>query len=437
MKKVIAIMLVFIMIFSFAGCSGSQNTEETDNPDTVSPTAATSTADDNLQAEDNTLQPEDGAKLVIWEDNEDRIKFIEYVAEKFKEKYGIDVEIEEVFSGDVFNRLVQDAPAGLGPDLFEGPHDSLGTVIAAGLVQPNDNSAEQIKNEFIESAVNCVTYDGQVYGYPLSVSTYALIYNKALVSTPAQTFQEIIDFAKTYNSPDDNKYAFMWDVDNVYLTHCILAGYGAYVFGDNGSNKDDIGLNTDDAVEGAKFFHSLKDILDVKSADADSQMIDGLFTSGKIPYTISGQWSVTSYTNAGIDVGVAPLPKLPNGNTPLSFLGVQGLYISAYSNYPNAAKLFAEMASSEEMLLKRYEMTHEIPPVKSLMDSDTIKADPVSSVFLQQAQSSTVMPFIPQMSLVWDPYMRALQSIWDLDTDPKTAMDECVEIIKSSIATQQ
>jgi arabinogalactan oligomer/maltooligosaccharide transport system substrate-binding protein len=155
-----------------------------------------------------------------------------------------------------------------------------------------------------------------------------------------------------------------------------------------------------------------------------------------VAYTINGQWSVTSYKKAGIDVGVAPLPKLPNGKNAVSFLGVQALCVSAYSNYPNAAKLFAEMAASEEMLLKRYEMTHEIPPMKSIMDNEKIKSDSVASVFLQQAQYSTVMPFISQMGLVWDPYMRALQSIWDKDTDPKAALDECTDIIKKDIASQ-
>lgn len=438
MKKLSAILLVIIMIVSLIGCDNSkESADETDNAGVVTPGAEEGSQVSSAPAEDVALVPEEGAKLIIWEDGTDRIQFMEEVAAKFKEKYGIEVEIQQVFGGDFYNRMLQDAPSGLGPDVFETAHDTLGTYITAGLIQPNDNSVQNVKESFIETAVDCVTYDGQVYGYPTSISTNALIYNKALVSKPAETFQEIIDFAKTFNNPDDNKYALMWQVNNAYTSNCFLAGYGSYVFGNNGSDKDDIGLNNEGAVEGAKFLQSLKEIMDIKSADADYQMINGLFTSGKLAYTIDGQWAVTSYANAGIDVGVAPLPKLPNGENAVSFLGVQALCISSYSNYPNAAKLFVEMATSEEMLLKRYEITKTIPPLKSIVDSDAIKADPVSAVFLEQAQHSTVMPFIPQMSLVWDPYNRALQSIWDLDTDPKTALDECVDIIKSSIEAQQ
>ncbi len=431
MKRHSAILLAILMMFSFAGCGINQkNSSQSDHSGTVSSNATASTTD-------NTLQPEKDATLVIWEDGDKQIEFMEYVARNFKEKYGVDAKIVNVFTGDLFNRLVQDAPAGSGPDIFEGPHDSLGNLITAGLVQPNDNTGEETKSKFIGSAFDCVTYEGKLYGYPISLSTYALIYNKDIVSKPAETFQEIIDFAKTYNNPKENKYALMWQVNSSYLSHSFLAGYGAYVFGDNGANKDDIGLNTDGAIEGAKFFRSLKDVFNVKSADADSQIIDGLFTSGKVAYTISGLWSVNAYKKAGVNVGVATLPMLPNGKHPLSYLGVQTLCISSYSQYPNAAKLFAAMAASEEMQLKRYELTGGIPVIKSLVDSETIKSDPVNSAFLQQAQYSTVMPFIPQMAIVWDPYKRALQTIWDNDIDPKIAMNECVDSIKKSISAQK
>ena len=42
------------------------------------------------------------------------------------------------------------------------------------------------------------------------------------------------------------------------------------------------------------------------------------FEEGKSPVIYDGPWSVANYQKAGIDVGVAPLPKLANGNTPLN-----------------------------------------------------------------------------------------------------------------------
>lgn len=444
MRKINAILFTAVMVVSLAGCGGKQENTVENNKSYTDVTDNESQEEQGVSLDEETgltpdeeagLKPEADASLVIWEDSAERIEYMEFVGAQFTEKYGIDVKVEPVV--DFSNRLIQDAPANIGPDLVEAPHDNMGNLIAAGLIQPNDNTADIIKTDFIDSAANCVIYNDQVYGYPLSINTYALIYNKELVDTPAKSFQEIIEFAKTFNNPKKNQYALMWQVNSTYYSHCFLAGYGAYVFGNNGSDKDDIGLNSTGAIEGAKFFHSLKDILNVKSADTDTQIIDGLFTSGKVAYTISGQWAVSSYQKAGVDVGVAPLPELPNGENANSFLGVQGLYISSYSKYPNAAKLFAEMASSEEMLLKRYEITHEVPAIKSLIDREEIQTDEITSVFLQQAQNSTPMPSIPQMGVVWDPYMRALQSIWDNDLDPQKAMDECVSIIKNSILAQE
>jgi arabinogalactan oligomer/maltooligosaccharide transport system substrate-binding protein len=48
---------------------------------------------------------------------------------------------------------------------------------------------------------------------------------------------------------------------------------------------------------------------------------------------------------------------------------------------------------------------------------------------MEQAKRAVPMPSIPQMNLVWGSYQSALQSIWDSGTDPKAAMDKCVELI--------
>jgi len=436
MRKFKAMLLIFTLMVSVAGCSKSYSNVP---PQAVTPEVSDEDAiasQDNDGTEEKQLVPEEGAKLLIWEDSEAKVEYIKYVAEKFKETYGIEVEVSLV--PDFSSRMIQDAPSYLGPDLLEAPHDQSGTLLSAGLLQPNDTTVDQIKKNFIKTVYDCLIYDDKVYGYPLTINTYALIYNKDIIGENGpETFQEIIDFAKDFNDPDENQYTIMWPINSPYYSHCILGGYGAYVFGKNGTDPSDIGLNTEAAIEGATYFKSLRSILNIKTADADGQVIDGLFVKGKLAYTINGLWSVMNYEKQGINVGVAPLPKLENNEYPVTFLGVQTLYVSAYTKYPNASKLFAEMATSEEMLKKRFELTREIPARTSLMDSDAVKADSIVAAFMLQAQRSTPMPSIPQMNLVWNPYMSALQSMWDIDTDPKEAMDTCAETIKSFIEMQK
>jgi arabinogalactan oligomer/maltooligosaccharide transport system substrate-binding protein len=424
--KIIALLTVMVFALSAAltGCGGSKITETEEK-------AQVSETETNQE-----LKPEPGAKLLVWESEGPEGEFIQYAAKKFTEKYGVEVVYEPVTHTDARGRLATDGPAGIGADVFAAPHDHTGELVVSGLIQPNDIFADRIRNEFMQGAVDAVSYQGVVYGYPTGIETYALFYNKDYVKEPPKTYEDLIKFAKEFNNPAKNQFAFMWDVGNAYFSHSFIAGYGGYVFGDGGTNKDDIGLNSKEAVEGAKFLVSLKEILPLKTDDTNYQVMDGMFKEGKAAMIINGPWAVSGYQEAGVNFGIAPLPLLPNDKHPASFSGVRTMFVSAYTKYPKAAKLFADFITSEEMLLKRYEITKQIPPMKSLMDADIIKNDPYAAPFLEQAQFAVPMPSIPQMGVVWEPYARAFQVMWNDGVDPQKALDEAVQTIKDAIAIQ-
>ncbi|SEF40180.1 carbohydrate ABC transporter substrate-binding protein, CUT1 family (TC 3.A.1.1.-) [Caloramator fervidus] len=418
MKRFLSFVMTFVLVLSaFVGCSKPTSNQSQDI---------------NQQGE---LKPEEGATIVVWESQGAEGDFIKYAAQEFEKRYGIKVKFEPVESTQTVNKLQQDGPAGVGADIIAAPHDQLGKMVAAGLIQPNHNP-ERFKKDFLESAVQGVTYEGEVYGYPIGIETYALFYNKDIIKQPPKTFEEIIEFAKKYNNPKEKKYALMWNVGDPYYSYSFLSAFGGYVFGNNGTNKDDIGLNNEGAIEGAKYFKSLRNIYDVKQKDANYQFMSGQFENNKAAMIINGPWAVAGYKKAKVNFGVAPLPTM-NGKQPISFSGVRGLYLSSFTKYPNAAKLFLDFVTSDEMLLKRFEMTGQIPPVKSLMDKPEIKDDPIVAGFMAQAQYSTPMPSIPQMSLVWEPLGAAFSAIWDGKMEPKEALDKAVQTIKDAIATQK
>jgi arabinogalactan oligomer/maltooligosaccharide transport system substrate-binding protein len=421
MKKYLWLILILVIFMTFTACA---------------PESQSSTPQPSEVNKDGQLLPEPGAKLLVWESEGPEGEFIQYAAKKFTEKYGVEVVYEPVTHTDAPGKLATDGPAGIGADVFAAPHDKTGELVASGLIQENDLFADRIRNEFMQGAVDAVSFQGVVYGYPTGIETYALFYNKEYVKEPPKTYQDIVEFAKEFNDLASNRFGFMWDVGNAYYSHSFVAGYGGYVFGKGGTDKDDIGLNSKEAVEGAKFLVSLKEILPLKSDDTNYQVMDGMFKEGKAAMIINGPWAVRGYQEAGVDFGIAPLPLLPNGEHPASFSGVRTMFVSAYTKYPNAAKLFADFITSEEMLLKRYEITKQIPPMKSLMNADIIKSDLYAAPFLEQAQFAVPMPSIPQMGVVWEPYARAFQVMWNDGVDPQKALDEAVQTIKDAIAIQ-
>jgi len=145
---------------------------------------------------------------------------------------------------------------------------------------------------------------------------------------------------------------------------------------------------------------------------------------------------VASAKDAGINLGIAPLPDMSNGKHQVSFSGTRLLLINSYTKYPNAARLFAEFATSQEMLLDRYGQTNALPPRKALMDDPAIKNDPLAAPFLQQADFAVPMPSIVQMEYVWGPYGDAFASIWDTDVTPEEALKNAAQVVREAIAAE-
>lgn len=146
---------------------------------------------------------------------------------------------------------------------------------------------------------------------------------------------------------------------------------------------------------------------------------------------------MTDVKSAGIDFGVAPLPLLPNGEHPQSMSGIRALYVSSYTEYPVAAKLFARYATSRKNLVKRYEMTTQLPPRQDMMEEPIIKGNANALAFLEQTKHSAPMPSIPEMGNVWVPAGAALAAIWNDNQQPGDVLKKAVEQIKTAIQTKK
>lgn len=432
-SSVLAIMLTVVMVLSIAGCgktaTGNEDTSKVTTPEA---TAAT-TSEQTKPEEPAAIKPEEGAKLKIWESEGPEGDWLEKVTKEFTEKYGVEVAFEPVGHTDAPGKLKTDGPAKLGADVFSAPHDKVGEMVASGLIYPND---VLIPGDYLDAAVQGTSYEGKWYGYPTAIETYGLFYNKDLVKDPPKTFDELIAFSKTFTDVKQSKYGFMMEVGNFYFTYSFIGGYDGYVFGKNGTDKNDIGLNNAGSVEGLKFHQKLKEILPLNTADINYDIKKALFNEGKLAFNLDGPWAVKGHKDAGVNFGVIPLPLLPNGKHPTSFSGIRAFYVNSYTDYPIAAKLLAQFLTSKEMLADRFKSIGQIPPRKDLMEDPAIKGDPYSAAFLEQAQYAQAMPNIPEMGSVWGPMATALDENWNKGGDPKVLLDNAVKVIKDGLAVQ-
>lgn len=432
-KKLLILSIVFILALgSLAACGGKKAEEQTNTPPADSSNSGGTNTDTTATTE---LKPEDGAKLLVWESGGKDLETAKQIAEAFTKKYNVPVDVQEVGATDQVGKLTTDGPAGLGADVVTFPHDQLGGAVSAGLLLPNDVYADQVTKDFLPAAVTGVSFDGQIFGYPRAIETYALFYNKDLVKTPPATYDELVATAKSLTDVKKKKFGFMWDVSNFYFTYSFISGMGGYVFGQNGTDPADIGLNSDGAVQALDFIKSFKkDLLPLNTADITGDIKTSLFNEGKLAMNIDGPWAVAGFRDAKVNFGVAPLPTLPNGNHPASFSGIRALYVNAYTKYPDAAKLYAEFATNKDNLILFFKNTGQLPARNDLVNDPSITSDPISAAFLAQAQYAQPMPSIPAMGSVWGPGAAAITTIWNDNTDSKKALDAAVSQIKEAIS---
>lgn len=417
-RKLLAVIMTMVFVVTmFAACGKKDNDEGTQ------PTQPASQGNtDNTPAPTQPVSTEP-VTLTVWESTAGPDEFIKQAGAAFTEKYSnITINYVNVELGDAASQIALDGPAGVGPDLFAAPHDKLGELVTGGHVLPTADSAT-IKEEVLSACATALTYtDGNMYGYPVSAETYALFYNKTLISEDQvpKTWDDLVTFCKDFNSKNSGKYGFLMDVGNGYYTIIFTTSDNNRLFGPNGTDTANTNINSEASIKGMTFFQSLrKDILDVPAADMTTSICDTAFGSGNAAMYITGLWNVANFTSAGLDFGVAPLPSLPDNTTPAaSFSGTRAMFVSAYSDYPTEAALFAQFLLTPEMQKLRFDITGALPSTSITVDSPYIPG------FLEQLDYAFPMPSIPQMGAYWDAMNAASANIWD-GKDVKTELDAC------------
>ena len=257
-----------------------------------------------------------------------------------------------------------------------------------------------------------------------------MYYNKDLVKEVPTTMEEVIEFSKTFTDKSKNKYGIMFETGNLYFAYPFLASNGGYIFGNGGADVNDIGLNNEGAVKSMEVYASLKEILPVKSGDITPDIKRGLFTAGDLAMDINGPWELGGYKEAlGDKLGVAPIPTI-GGQPAVSFSGIKAWYVSSFTKYPQAARLFADFATSKEAQLKLSALVGSVPTNNEAQQDDQIKNDEYVSAFTEQFKSSQPMPSVPEMANVWSPVGAALAEIWDNNKDVKETLDKAVSQVK-------
>ena len=350
--------------------------------------------------------------LTIWTGaNRDKAQ-LEAAAAAFTEDLGIDVVVE-VVDPDLPQKFQQAAATGDGPDIVMWAHDRFGEWASGGLIQPV-SPPQAWTDGILDSALDAVTFDGETWGYPIAVEAVTLVYNKDLVETPPASFEALADAGEP---------AILWDYNNTYFTMPLLMAGGGYAFEkvDGSYDGSQTGVNNDGAVAGATVLRSLFDA-GVMPQGVDYGVMDGAMASGEVAMVLNGPWSWAGYADAGVNVGVAPIPTV-GGNAAPPFLGVQAMGINAASpNADLAAELIENYVATDDGLA----VWNANGALGALADTSAAAAqdDELVSGMLEVAADAVPMPSNPEMGAFWAAMGPALTNITSGAAEPAAALDD-------------
>ena len=374
------------------------------------------------------------SKLVVWEDL-DKSYGIEKAARNFAKENGCEVIIEQkdsVKQVDLVSEMVEKGES--APDIFIAVSDQISHAVNKGLITKLDRiSSDSEKSKYLPLVIDAFSYNGEIYAYPRSIESLVVYYNKALVEYP---FEEMDDYIKLNDKMhSQGKYGLIGKLDQFYIAYGIYSGYGAYIFGyKNGRyDVDDIGLNNDGAVKALQFITSYSKYLPKEVLSPDGWgAVDSYFKEGKAAAVINGPWALGDYAKSGIDYGVAPLPKLSNGQPMRPLYGAKGYVVSADTQNKDLAEKFLEYINRPEYALVRYSEIAELPPIKAVLDNPLITNDDFANAIAIQIKNADAMPAVPEFSKVWDPIGKAMSDAISGKEDPKSALDKAVYEIKNN-----
>lgn len=407
-------------------------TEPTETTPATEPTETTPTEDSTTTTTVYVPPARGDADLVIWADDT-RTPVLIPIAEAFAVDEGIKVSVLEVPFDRIRDNLSTAGPAGEGPDIIIGAHDWLGKLVADGAVTPielGDDAAA-----YSESAVQAFAYDGKQYGLPYAVENIALIRNTDLVPEAPATFEDLEATALALKADGtvDVPLAVQQGPADPYHNYPLFSGAGGYVFGQNPDGSyipDDLGIDSDGGLAAAALFKKWSDE-GLISKDVTYDIMIESFSSGKAPFAITGPWATTSFTDAGVNFAVEPIPPI-NGGTPKVFIGVQGFMISAFSENQDLAKTFLlDYLNTEDVQLALYEAGGRPPAMLSAFEQ--VSSDPIVQGFGLSGQQGQPLPAIPAMSNVWQSWTDAYNLIFT-GTDPTTAFTDAAGAIREAIA---
>lgn len=446
-KRVMALVMSGMMLFSMAGCGSSgdnaaaeskpaaEATEEAAEESTEKAPVLDTVADDENGTVSGEYTPEDGAEIEVFTIKEEIVEVIDNIIAEYTAKYP-QVKVHHTYGEDGETVLKTRLASNDIPDVMQ--------VMPAGMEYKQfydagylmDVTDEAFQQNIGQNLLALTEYNDIQFCMPMTVSTYGVYYRKDLfeaagITSAPTTFDEFKeDLQKLQDSGIKRPIAFPFKGDANQLTERLMGELNP----DCPKDFQAIADGTKDIADSeslntfADFLDTIKPYAteDALGMDRDAALQD--IVNGDSAIMFNGSWLLSQFLTANPDLDIAyfALPS-PILDSPQVAVNVDTAWsIGTSTKYPEACKAFLDFLSQSDIAQEYYEVDGNINYVKGVKYDKEQLMDVYDTVMSGSA-FSTVGNQWPTWDLRGD-IAAAAQGYYG-DGDREAFLDACAEYI--------
>lgn len=284
-----------------------------------------------------------------------------------------------VGEADAQARYLEDPAA--AADVFSFPDDQIITLVQADALYEVTRNREAIVAANAAGTIDAASYNGVLYGYPMTADNgYYLYYDKSvLTEEDVKTLDGILAAAEKAGK------SVHMDISNGWYLASFFLGNGCTLTLDAEGNQL-CDFNSPNGLAAAEAIRAFCNHPAFITSD-DSVLQGGI--GDTICAGVSGPWTSASIKEKlGENFGAAKLPTFTcNGEQVQmgSFLGCRILGVNTQTAHPVEAMMLAEYLTSEEAQIRRFEALGYGPSNINAAAFETVASDPALKALAAQS----------------------------------------------------
>lgn len=332
--------------------------------------------------------------------------FFENVVDRYNQEH-TDRRIEILYreNEDLRNLFIMASVGGQGPELVFGPSDNVSVFAITGAIMPLDTVFDaSFLDAFTEDGL--ISWEDQLWMVGDQVGNHlTFVYNIELLPTPPETTDQMIAVLDSLSDPDGDGtrdlYGMTWNYTEPFYFIPFLTGFGGWMMDEEGNPT----LDTPATVQAIRFILDLRDKYQLIPRESDYNVAETLFKEGKSAAIINGPWAWAGYGDAGIDYGLAPIPRISStGLWSAPLVSAKGYSINANVG-PELLPIVREVVrylTSAEIQMEMALQLATVPVLKDVRRAPELLQNEMLQASIRQIELGRQMPTEPELRQIWD-----------------------------------